>query len=240
MRLLEVRKVSKKFGGLQALNNVSLTIKKDEILSLIGPNGAGKTTLINIISGFYKPNSGHVIFEGVNITGLKPHVICKLGIARTFQIVKPLRDLTVKENIMVSLMYGRDNIKKIKEASEKANDILKFIGLFDKANNRAGNLTTADQRRLELGRALACKPKLILCDEVAAGLTPTEIKSVTQLLKKIKRELGVSLLVVEHVMSAVMEVSDRVIVLDKGEVIFSGRPEEAVNDKRVIKIYLGG
>ena len=240
MRLLEVRKVSKKFGGLQALNNVSLTIKKDEILSLIGPNGAGKTTLINIISGFYKPNSGHVIFEGVNITGLKPHVICKLGIARTFQIVKPLRDLTVKENIMVSLMYGRDNIKKIKEASEKANDILKFIGLFDKANNRAGNLTTADQRRLELGRALACKPKLILCDEVMAGLTPTEIKTVTQLLKRINRELGVSLLVVEHVMSAVMEVSDRVVVLDKGAVIFSGKPEEAVNDKRVIKTYLGG
>lgn len=240
MNIVETENIHKSFGGLHALRGVSIAMAKEEILSLIGPNGAGKTTLLNVISGFYRPDSGDVKFEGKTITGLKPHKICRMGIARTFQIAKPLAGMTARQNVMAGLLYGRKQLTTLKKARNEADKIMTLIGLDDKSDLPVESLTIVDKRKLELGRALACNPKVILCDEVMAGLTPTETNEAVQLLKRIRKELGISLFVIEHVMSAVMDVSDRVAVLNQGRLIFMGKPEDAVEDKEVIEAYLGG
>lgn len=240
MNIVETENIHKSFGGLHALRGVSIAMAKEEILSLIGPNGAGKTTLLNVISGFYRPDSGDVKFEGKTITGLKPHKICRMGIARTFQIAKPLAGMTARQNVMAGLLYGRKQLTTLKKARNEADRIMTLIGLDDKSDLPVESLTIVDKRKLELGRALACNPKVILCDEVMAGLTPTETNEAVQLLKRIRKELGISLFVIEHVMSAVMDVSDRVAVLNQGRLIFMGKPEDAVEDKEVIEAYLGG
>jgi len=238
MDILEIEGVYKSFGGVHVLKGISLSMTKGETLSLIGPNGAGKTTLLNIISGFYSPDSGNVKFEGKIITRFKPHKICRLGIARTFQIPRPLKGMSVRENVITGLLYGRKQLTT-KKARNEVDSILKLIGLHNKSDFLVENLTIADKKRLELAKALACDPKLILCDEIMSGLTPTETKEAVQLLKKIRKKLGISLFVIEHVMSAVMAVSDRVAVLNRGKLIFVGKPGDAAKDKEVIETYLG-
>jgi branched-chain amino acid transport system ATP-binding protein len=235
MAQLEVRNVTKRFAGLEALKDVSLNVGKGEILGLIGPNGAGKTTLFNIISGLYTPDHGNIIFEGEDITGLKPNEVCKRGICRTFQIVKPFTKMSVLGNVVVGALLRNS---KPAEAMGEAERLLTLTGLIHKKDVPAGSLTLAERKRLELTRALATKPKMLLLDEVAAGLNPAEIDNIISLLRQI-RDDGVTLFVVEHVMKAIMSVSDRVVVLSHGEKIAEGTPSEVSRDERVIQAYLG-
>ena len=233
--LLRVEGLTKKFGGLTAVDNVSLELTHGEILGLIGPNGAGKSTLFNLVAGYYPPTSGRVLFEGELITAKSTSEVCQLGLARTFQIVKPFAELKAVENVMVGA-FLRDN--RVKRAEDKAREVLEFVGLSPYADQPASALTTAGRKRLELARALATQPKLLLLDEVMAGLTPTESRGVVDLIKKI-RDSGVTLLIIEHVMKAIMALSDRVAVLHHGELIATGTPEEITNDDKVIEAYLG-
>lgn len=234
--LLEVRGVTKSFGGLVAVKELSFGVEEGEILGLIGPNGAGKTTIFNVINGFYPPDRGRVIFNGRDITGKKPNEVCRLGIGRTFQIMKPLRRLTVLDNV-IPAAFVRTN--RLEEAERKAIEALKFTGLYEKAGHLASELTHADLRRLELSRALATDPKLMLLDEVASGLNPREVVEATDLIRKIREKLGITMIWVEHVMKAVMTASDRIIVLHHGEKISEGAPGQVASDERVIEAYLG-
>jgi branched-chain amino acid transport system ATP-binding protein len=226
---------TKAFGGLVAVNGVTLELDEGEILGLIGPNGAGKTTLFNIISGEIPPDEGAIHFNGGDITGLKPHVIAQRGLVRTFQIVKPFAKLSVVENVMVGAFINTSSVEK---AERRARELIEFVGLGSHADLPASNLTTASRKRLELARALATRPRLLLLDEVMAGLTPTESASMVELLQEI-REQGVTQLVIEHVMQAVMTLSDRIAVLHHGELIGVGRPAQIASDSRVIEAYLG-
>lgn len=235
MHLLRVSGLNKRFRGLQALCNVDLEIEQGEIFGLIGPNGAGKTTLFNTISGFFSPTSGSIEFKGENIAGLPPYKICSLGLSRTFQIVKPFGNLTVLENVMVGA-YNRS--AGYGEARSKGLEALEFTGLMDKCNQRASEITVPDQRRLELARALATGPDLLLLDEVMAGLTPAEINDVMNLIREINGR-GVTVFIIEHLMKALMGLSHRVLVLHHGERIALGTPFEIVNDRQVIEAYLG-
>lgn len=235
MTLLNVANVSKRFGGLTAVKNVSLALSPGEILGLIGPNGAGKSTLFNMIAGFYPPSSGVISFAGENLSGKSAHHISRLGLARTFQIVKPFAGMKVVENVMIGAFLKEP---KVAAAEAKARDVLAFVGLSDYANQPASVLTTAGRKRLELARALATNPKLLLLDEVMAGLTPTESLSIVKLIKDIRKS-GVSLLIIEHVMKAIMALSDRILVLHHGELIAGGSPEEITQDDAVIEAYLG-
>lgn len=235
MKLLEVKNVTKKFDGLVANNEVSFDLSKGEIVSLIGPNGAGKTTLFNCIAGFYQVSGGQIVFDGKEITNWRPSAVCRVGLARTFQIVKIFNNMTVFENVMVgALNHTADTRKAAKEAVE----VLELTGLAPKAHFLGSNLTIADRKRVETARALATKPKLLLLDEVMAGLNSTEVKDAVELLRTIKRQ-GITLLIVEHVMEAIMPVSDRIIVLDGGHKIAEGDPQVIVHDERVIRAYLG-
>ncbi len=237
MNLLEVQGVSKRFGGLQALNRVSLHLREGEILGLIGPNGTGKTTLFNVINGVYRPEEGRVIFCGRDITGRPPYEIARQGIARAHQIVRPLNELTVLENVMVGACFGREN-RSLREAREIALAVLEQVGLADKRDVEAAKLNVAEKKRLELARALAARPRLLLLDEVLAGLNPTEVAAMVGVIRAI-RESGITILMIEHLMHAIMNVSDRIVVLDYGEVIAEGTPQEIAHHPRVIEAYLG-
>ncbi|WP_376790894.1 ABC transporter ATP-binding protein [Thermoflexus sp.] len=237
MNLLEVHKVSKRFGGLQALNRVSLHVAEKEIVGLIGPNGAGKTTLFNVINGVYRPEEGRVIFRGRDITGRMPYEIARLGIARAHQIVRPLNELTVLENVMVGACFGREN-RSLRGAREIALAVLEQVGLASKRDMVAGQLNVAEKKRLEMARALAARPYLLLLDEVLAGLNPTEVAAMLEVIRAI-RESGITVLMIEHLMHAIMNISDRIIVLDYGEVIAEGTPQEIARHPKVIEAYLG-
>ena len=218
-----------------AVNKVDLDIKEGEILGLIGPNGSGKTTLFNCITGFYRPESGSIRFHGEDLLRLKPHDICMRGVARTFQLVKPFSRITALDNVTVGALCRTNAVE---EAKLEAKKILNFLGLSKKMNLPASDLTIADQKSLELARALATKPRLLLLDEVAAGLNPKETDEVIALLRKI-HESGVTLFVVEHVMKAIMTLADRIVVLHHGSKIAEGAPSEVATNKEVIEAYLG-
>lgn len=235
MTLLEAKGLTKRFGGLVAVNNLSLTVEKGQIVALIGPNGAGKTTAFNMISGFYKPNEGEVFFDGQNITGLRPDQVCKLGLARTFQVVKPFPELSALDNVMVGA-YSRTNDNHI--AREKSREILDFLGMGGMEKQLAGSLPIAGRKRLEIAKALATDPKIILLDEAMAGLRPKETDEIIELVRKISQQ-GVSLLLVEHVMRVIMSLADRIVVVHHGEKLAEGEPRAIVQDKAVIDAYLG-
>ena len=235
--LLQVQGVTKRFGGLQALTHVTFDLPDGQILGLIGPNGAGKTTLFNTINGVYKPENGRIVFRGQDVTGKRPYRLANMGMARTHQIVRPLNELTVRENVMAGACFGHEN-QPLGQAASIAEEVLSFVGLAARADQLASSLNVAQKKRLEMARALASHPYLLLLDEVLAGLNPSEIDGMVQTVLKI-REQGVTILMIEHVMKAVMNVSDRVMVLDYGEQIAEGNPHEIANNPRVIEAYLG-
>ncbi len=235
--ILEVKSVTKRFGGLQALTDVKFDLTAGEILGLIGPNGAGKTTLFNVINGVFPPDNGKVIFRGEDITRLPAYEVARRGLARAYQVVRPLSDLTVRENVMVGACFGRERFS-LAEAAKVADKVLDQVGLAERVDLPAGSLNVAEKKRLELARALGSQPYLLLLDEVLAGLNPSEITALLDTVRQI-RDGGITILMIEHVMQAVMNVSDRVLVLDYGELIAQGLPQEVVNNPLVIEAYLG-
>src|SRR3989442_12074429 len=235
MNLLQVSGLDKRFGGLHAVKNLSFTVGEREIVGLIGPNGAGKTTVFGLLSGFLRPDAGQVIFRGRSITGLPPHRVNALGVARTFQIVRPSPHLTVLRNVLVGALARH---AAPVAATERALAVLDEVGLAAKRDQPAASLTLAERKRLELARALATEPALLLLDEVMAGLNATETERIVDLVGTINRR-GIAVLLIEHVMRAVMSLSQRIVVLNYGELIAEGRPEAVANDPRVIEAYLG-
>ncbi|MGQ9710697.1 MAG: ABC transporter ATP-binding protein [Anaerolineae bacterium] len=235
--LLSVQGVTKRFGGLQALTRVTFDLPEGQILGLIGPNGAGKTTLFNVINGIYSPEEGRIIFRGRDVTGMKPYHLARLGLARTHQIVRPLNHLTVRENVMVGACFGRENLP-MAQAREIADEVLEFVGLKERAEQLAGSLNVAQKKRLEMARALASRPHLLLLDEVLAGLNPAEVDAMLQTIRAI-RDQGITIIMVEHIMRAVMNVAERILVLDYGQQIAEGTPQEVSSNPRVIEAYLG-
>jgi branched-chain amino acid transport system ATP-binding protein len=236
MMLLQIKRVTKRFGGLTAVKNIDFEIERREIVGLIGPNGAGKTTLFNVISGFYSPTEGNILFEGVDITGFKAYQTCRLGIARTFQIVKPFGNMNVLENVMVGNFC---RIRSTREVKKEALKVLELVGLSGEKNELAKSLTLPDRKRLELAKALATQPKFLLLDEVNAGLNPAEIIQVLDIIRRIRDEWGMTFLVIEHLMSVIMNLSERIVVLSYGEKIAEGTPDEVSKNQSVIEAYLG-
>jgi branched-chain amino acid transport system ATP-binding protein len=235
--LLEIDGLSKNFGGLRAVNGLSFTVREREILGLIGPNGAGKSTVFNLINGVFAPDQGRVTFTGADLTGKPPYRVARHGLARTHQIVQPLADLTVLENCTVGACFGRENLP-LHRARAVAREVAVFVGLEDRLAMPAAQLTIAGKKRLELARALAARPLLLLLDEVLAGLNPTEIERMLTVIRSI-RERGVSILIIEHLMQAIMGLSDRIVVLNSGQKLAEGTPAEIANNAAVIEAYLG-
>ncbi len=234
--LLEVRGISKSFRGLRAVNDASFEIPEGDINGLIGPNGAGKTTIFNMIAGVYAPDAGEIIFQGKPIHGLRPHQVCAAGIGRTFQIVKPFAGLTVLDNVTVGALLRSASTA---EARRLSAEILERLGLGPKRDLPASSLTLPDRKRLEVARALATRPKLLLLDEVMAGLRPTECDQMVEIFRELNREYGTTILLIEHVMRAVMALAKHIGVLHHGEVIARGTPEQVVRDPAVLECYLG-
>jgi branched-chain amino acid transport system ATP-binding protein len=237
--LLKCTEVSKRFGGLQALKKVNFTVNKKEIAGLVGPNGSGKSTLLNLISGVYKPDSGKILFLNEEISKYPPYAICSMGITKTSQTVQSFPDMTATENVLAGLLFAQKN-KSIKTDSlSRAKELLEFVGLSkEKFNALAKNLNVVELRRIQLAKALATSPKLLLLDELLTGLTPKESDEAIALIRLINKQ-GITVLMVEHVMKVIMGLCDRVVVLHHGEKIFEGTPKEVVTDERVVKVYLG-
>jgi branched-chain amino acid transport system ATP-binding protein len=235
--LLEIDGVSKNFGGLKAIDQLSFHVNEHEILGLIGPNGAGKSTLFNLINGVFAPDTGRVLFRGMDITGEMPHRIARHGLARAHQIVQPLEQMSVLENCMVGACFGRENLSR-GAAAEAAREATVFVGLDDRLAMQASHLNIAGKKRLELARALAAQASLLLLDEVLAGLNPTEVEYMIGVIRRI-RERGIAILMIEHLMQAIMSLSDRIVVLNSGQKLAEGAPVAVANDPLVIEAYLG-
>lgn len=239
MTLLEVTQISKSFGGVRALQNVSFVAEQGGILGIMGANGAGKTTLFSVIAGHTKPTSGSVSFNGKPLARLRPDRICRAGIARTFQIVRPFRALTTHENVTTAALFGAEAAGSMRSAQNRARDVLETVGLSDQSSQLAGNLTLAAQKKLEIAKALATRPKLLLLDEVMAGLTPSEVKSMLDVIRHIREHHGLTILIIEHVMRALMDLSERIVVLHHGEKIAEGEPTDIADNPAVQAAYLG-
>lgn len=237
--ILEVKGLTKAFGGLQAISHLDFTIDDGEILGIIGPNGAGKTTLINLITGFLKPDSGVIKFKGKDITFAESDQVSRYGIVRTFQLVKPFANLTALDNVVIGRLYGAEPARDMKQARAEAEEILSFVGLGEKKSVVVRSLTFANRRKLELARALAAKPRLLLLDEVVAGLNAVEVEAAMVIIRKVN-DLKITIAFVEHVMKAVLELANRVIVLNYGCKIAEGSPQEVIKNPVVIESYLGG
>jgi branched-chain amino acid transport system ATP-binding protein len=235
MAILEIKRVSKFFGGLAANSDVSFEMNKDMIMGLIGPNGAGKTTLFNCITGYYPPSRGEIIFNGRRMNGLHPDAVCKLGMARTWQKVRPLAKMSVVDNVMVGALCRTNSLK---QAREMAMEQIKVVHLEQRMDFRAGSLPIGERKKLEVARVLATKPTLLLLDEVMGGLNPTESEEIIQLILDIKK-LGITQMVIEHDMKAIMRISDRIVVLNSGEKLAEGTPQEIISNKAVVDAYLG-
>jgi branched-chain amino acid transport system ATP-binding protein len=236
--VLETEGLTRRFGGVEAVADLSLRVEEGTVLGVIGPNGAGKSTLINLITGHLKPSRGRVRLGGRDVTGQKPWTIARERVARTFQIVKPFRNLTVRENVAIGSMFGPEHAGSAREAIDGAGEALERVGLIDRADASPGDLSVADARRLELAKALAMRPRLLLLDEVMAGLRPGEAEPALELIRSLRDE-GVTILVVEHVMKAIMAVSDSLLVMHEGKELVQGQPDEVMKDPRVIEAYLG-
>jgi branched-chain amino acid transport system ATP-binding protein len=235
--LLETRKLTKRFGGIIAVKEVDFKVEKGVIKGLIGPNGSGKTTLINCITGVHRPDEGRVFFESRDITGLPPHRVAKIGVARTWQIVRPFKKMTVLEAVMTSALI---RVKDLSVARSEAVDVLKLLGFTEELMNRRGSDITLVQHKLvDLARAIVLKPKLLFIDEIAAGLRPVEVEGLIDLLRRVHRELDITMVVVEHLMTFIMKLSDEIAVMHEGQLIAEGSPEEVAKNPRVIEVYLG-
>lgn len=249
--ILNVENISKRFGGLKAVSNLSFNVKEGEVLAIIGPNGAGKTTVFNLITGFYPVDEGKIVFNDIDITSKPPYVISRHGIARTFQNLRLFKNLTVLENVvagfysknsysLIDALFATPKRNKLAKSAEKVSfEILEFFKLAGKADNVAGALPYGEQRKLELARAIATNAKLVLIDEPAAGMNPTEVADFVDLLNSAREKFGLTFVLIEHQMELVMKISERIVVMDFGEKIMEGTPKEVKNDKRVIEAYLG-
>ena len=238
MNVLTVQALSKSFGGLRAVDKLDFCVDEGEIIGLIGPNGSGKTTTLNLLTGFLKPDAGTVTFTGKNVTGLPRHEICRQGIGRTFQLIKPFLEFTALQNVVVGRVYGKSPTTNMKKAEREAMEFLEVVRLSDKAHVLARDLTLMQRKRLELARALAARPQLLLLDELMAGLNHAEADDAMQLIRQIRNQ-GITIVIVEHIVKAICGLSDRIVVLNMGQKIAEGCPDEIINNPEVIKVYLG-
>ena len=238
--LLSIQGLSKRFGGLNALSQVSFDVTEGRIVGIMGANGAGKTTLFSLIAGNARPSAGDIHYQGRSLVGLRPDQICRLGVSRTFQIVKPFPALTVMENLRTAAMFGKAQLRNAGQADDASRRVLQEVGLADVADRPASTLTLSGQKRLEIARAIATGAKVVLLDEVMAGLTPTEVTRMLQTLRQLHAERGLTLLVIEHVMRALMELCSHIVVLHLGELIAQGTPQEIARDEQVLAVYFGG